>query len=166
LALCFLAAILEGLDLQSTGLAAPRLGPWLHISKPVLGAVFSIGSLGLLAGALLGGWLADRIGRKRVLMGAVLMFGLFSLLTALVRNMPQLLAARLLTGAGIGAGLPMLIALTAEAVAPRYRSRAVAVFYAGAPLGSTIAALTNNLAAGADGWRPDIFDLMRYRGAA
>jgi len=153
LALCFLVAMLEGHNLQSTGIAASRMGASLHISKSALGEVFSIGSLGLLPGAMLGGRFADRWGRKKVLLMATLLFGLFSLLTARVENTAMLMLARFMTGAGLGAALPNLIALATEAVEPGHRSRAVAFMYAGVPLGGVMAALTSNAVTGAEGWR-------------
>ncbi|MCP6618293.1 MFS transporter, partial [Klebsiella pneumoniae] len=77
--------------------------------------IFSAGILGLLPGALVGGILADRHGRKRLLIAAVTLFGLFSIATALAGSFPMLLLARLMTGVGLGAALPNLIALTSEA---------------------------------------------------
>lgn len=80
-----------------------------------------------------GGVLADRIGRKRVLTASVLLFGLFSVVTATAWNYPTLLLARLMTGVGLGAALPNLIALTAEAAGPRLRGTAVSLMYCGYP---------------------------------
>ena len=84
--------------------------------------------------------LADRYGRKRILLGSVLLFGLFSIATALAWNYPTLLLARLLTGVGLGAALPNLIALTSEAAGPRFRGRAVSLMYCGVPIGAALAA--------------------------
>jgi len=156
LAICFLIAMLEGHNLQSVGIAASRIGAALHISRAELGIIFAIGSFGLLPGAVLGGRLADRFGRKRVLLFATLTFGVFSLLTARAETVSMLTLARFLAGAGLGAALPNLIALATEAVQPMRRSIAVAIMYAGVPLGGVMAALTSNAVAGPDGWR-DIF---------
>ena len=84
--------------------------------------------------------LADRHGRKRILLGSVLLFGLFSLATALAWIFPTLLLARLLTGVGLGAALPNLIALTSEAAGSRFRGRAVSLMYCGVPIGAALAA--------------------------
>ncbi|MGB8972526.1 MAG: MFS transporter, partial [Pseudomonas capeferrum] len=65
--LCFLVALLEGLDLQATGIAAPHMAKEFALTPAMLGWVFSAGLLGLLPGAFVGGWLADRLGRKRIL---------------------------------------------------------------------------------------------------
>src|SRR5690349_15353793 len=100
IALCFITALLEGLDLQSVGIAAPGIGAEFKLAPAMMGWVFSAGLVGLLPGSLLGGWLADRIGRKKVLVWAVLLFGIFSFATAHAWDYPSLLAARTLTGLG------------------------------------------------------------------
>lgn len=138
--LCFLVALLEGLDLQAAGIAAPGMASAFGLDKLQMGWVFSAGILGLLPGALVGGWLADRFGRKRILIGSVALFGLFSLATAHAWSLPSLLLARLLTGVGLGAALPNLIALTSEAAGERLRGSAVSLMYCGVPLGAAIAA--------------------------
>ncbi|MCM2318958.1 MFS transporter, AAHS family, 3-hydroxyphenylpropionic acid transporter [Pseudomonas linyingensis] len=152
IALCFFVAILEGMDLQSVGIAAPGMAAAFALSPSMMGAVFSASILGLLPGALGGGWLADRVGRKLVLIGAVILFGLFSIATAHAWDLNSLLAARFLTGLGLGAALPNLIALSAEAADIRSRGTAVSVMYCGVPLGGALAALVN-MAGFSGGWK-------------
>ncbi len=77
--LCFMVALMEGLDLQAAGIAAVGMAQAFALDKMQMGWIFSAGILGLLPGALVGGMLADRHGRKRILLGSVLLFGLFSL---------------------------------------------------------------------------------------
>ena len=96
--LCFLVAVLEGFDIQAMGVAAPKLGPALKLDKATLGQALSASNIGLVVGAALGGWLADRFGRKPVLIGAVLMFGVFTLGTMVAQTYEQMFAVRLLTG--------------------------------------------------------------------
>ena len=81
--LCFMVALMEGLDLQAAGIAAVGMAQAFALDKMQMGWIFSAGILGLLPGALAGGMLADRYGRKRILLGSVLLFGLFSIATAL-----------------------------------------------------------------------------------
>ncbi len=116
--LCFLVALMEGLDLQAAGIAAGGIAQAFALDKMQMGWIFSAGILGLLPGALVGGMLADRYGRKRILIGSVALFGLFSLATAIAWDFPSLVFARLMTGVGLGAALPNLIALTSEAAGP------------------------------------------------
>lgn len=138
--LCFLVALLEGLDLQAPGIAGPGMAKAFALDKLQMGWVFSAGIVGLLPGAFVGGWLADRVGRKRVLIGSVALFGLFSLGTAHAWDLLSLSTARFLTGAGLGAALPNLIALTSEAAGSRLRGSAVSLMYCGVPLGAALAA--------------------------
>ncbi|HEX8480226.1 MAG TPA: 3-(3-hydroxy-phenyl)propionate transporter MhpT [Telluria sp.] len=152
IALCFLTALLEGLDLQSTGIAAPGIGAEFRLAPAMMGWVFSAGLVGLLPGAFAGGWLADRVGRKRVLVWAVLLFGVFSFATAHAWDFPSLIGARVLTGLGLGAALPLLIALTSEAADPAMRSTAVSLTYCGVPLGGAIASVIG-MQQLASGWR-------------
>jgi AAHS family 3-hydroxyphenylpropionic acid transporter len=152
IALCFITALLEGLDLQSTGIAAPGIGAEFKLAPAMMGWVFSAGLVGLLPGAFLGGWLADRIGRKTVLVWAVLLFGVFSFATAHAWDYPTLLVARMITGLGLGAALPLLIALSSEAADPAMRSTAVSLTYCGVPLGGVIASVIGMLKFDA-GWR-------------
>lgn len=139
--LCFVIALLEGVDLQSAGIAAPGMQADFELTQGMLGAMFSAGILGLLPGALIGGRMADRVGRKKVLIVSVLLFGLFSLLTAMVWEFYGLLLARFMTGVGLGAALPNLIALCSEAVDEKYRGRAVSLMYCGMPIGGIFVSL-------------------------
>jgi len=151
--LCLAIALLEGLDLQSAGVAAPRIAREFSLSVAQMGWAFSAGAIGLLPGAALGGRLADRLGRKRVLMLSVALFGVFSLATTLVWNFESLLAARLLTGLGLGAAMPNLIALCSEAASPRHRNTAVGAMYCGMPFGAALAAAIGIVSPGDEGWR-------------
>ncbi|CRM42393.1 MULTISPECIES: 3-(3-hydroxy-phenyl)propionate transporter MhpT [Pseudomonas] len=141
IALCFIVALIEGFDLQAAGTAAAGLRQTFALDPKMLGWVFSVGIIGLLPGAFFGGWVADRIGRKKILVSAVLLFGLFSLSTAFVESYSSLLLVRFLTGLGLGAALPNLIALCAEAVSERNRGTAISVMYCGVPLGGALAAV-------------------------
>ncbi|HDR9055388.1 TPA: 3-(3-hydroxy-phenyl)propionate transporter MhpT [Burkholderia vietnamiensis] len=153
LGLCFAIALLEGLDLQSVGVAAPRMAHEFGLSVSQMGLAFSAGTFGLLPGAMLGGWLADRVGRKQVLIASVCLFGLLSIATAQVSGFAMLVAVRALTGLGLGGAMPNLIALSSESVEPRSRSSAVAVMYCGIPFGGVIASLIGVLLAGDAEWR-------------
>ncbi|CAG9178258.1 3-(3-hydroxy-phenyl)propionate transporter [Cupriavidus laharis] len=151
--LCLAIALLEGLDLQSAGVAAPRIAKEFSLSVAQMGWAFSAGAIGLLPGAALGGRLADRLGRKRVLMLSVALFGAFSLATTLVWSFESLLVARLLTGLGLGAAMPNLIALCSEAASPTQRSTAVGAMYCGMPFGAALAAAIGIVSPGDEGWR-------------
>jgi AAHS family 4-hydroxybenzoate transporter-like MFS transporter len=80
--MCGLIVFVDGFDAQAMGYVAPALTVALKISRGVLGSVISSGLVGMMIGALVSGPLADRIGRKPVLIACSLIFGLGSLLTA------------------------------------------------------------------------------------
>ncbi|MBH3433871.1 3-(3-hydroxy-phenyl)propionate transporter MhpT [Pseudomonas citronellolis] len=143
--LCFIVALLEGVDIQSAGIAGPGIAAHFGLEKAQLGWVFSASIFGLLPGAFVGGWLADRVGRKRVLTIAVALFGLFSVLTTQSWSLDSLLLARLMTGLGLGAALPNLIALTSETAGNTRRATAVSLMYCGVPLGGALASLAGML---------------------
>ena len=151
--LCLVVALLEGLDLQSTGVAAPRMAGEFHLAVAQLGWAFGMGALGLLPGAAIGGRLADRIGRKRVLMSSVALFGLFSIATTQVWDLQSLLIVRFLTGLGLGAAMPNLIALCAEAASPERRGVSIGAMYCGMPFGAALAAVIGIVSPGDASWR-------------
>ena len=154
LALCFLGVLCEGFDIQSMGLAAPRMAPALGLTRGQLAPLFSASIVGLLIGAVIFGRLADRFGRKRTLIGCLAMFGVFSLATARVAAFEALLTVRGLAGLGLGGALPNLVALAAEAVSPGNRARLVTRVTCGLPFGGALAGI---VAANLE-WR-DIFYL-------
>ena len=152
IAFCFLAALCEGFDIQAAGVAAGGISRELQPLPAQLGFFFSAGSFGLLLGAIAGGWLADRIGRRKVLIAAIGSFGVFSLLTSLAQSMEALTWMRLLTGFGLGGAMPNLIAITADVSRGASRNASIATTYIGMPLGGAIASLLVALAP-AEHWR-------------
>jgi AAHS family 3-hydroxyphenylpropionic acid transporter len=142
----------EGFDVQSAGVAAAGLRAEFGPSPFWLGILFAASGAGLLLGAVVGGRLADRIGRKPVLVGSLAAFGLCSLLTALAGNMQSLSAMRFVTGFGLGGAMPNLIALTADVAASRSRNGSIAATYIGMPLGAAVAGLIASTLA-LEAWR-------------
>lgn len=134
--LCGLVAFLDGFDAQAMGYVAPALTADLHVARPLLGSVISSGLVGMAIGALVFGPIADRFGRKPILVASAVTFGLGSLLTSLAGSIEGLSAWRVLTGLGLGGALPNAIALTAEYVPARVRSTAVTAMMCGFSLGA------------------------------
>ena len=151
-AICFLIAVIEGLDIQAAGIAAAGIKAHFGLDSSQLGIFFSAGILGLLPGALVGGRFADRIGRKKVLIFSTAIFAVFTLCTVWVNSFGSLLAVRFLAGAGLGAAMPILITLASEAVSPQNRGRAVGLMYCGMPVGAAILSLVASTSFGAD-WK-------------
>jgi AAHS family 3-hydroxyphenylpropionic acid transporter len=141
LLLCAAAALFEGFDTQSMGVAAPRLAAEFALSAAQKGWIFSAAAIGLSIGAAFGGRLADRFGRKQTLIVSLLLFGMISTLTAFAVGPTTLFLARLLTGLGLGGAMPNFISLSSETVRPDRRLSAVTIIMAGMPFGGSIAAL-------------------------
>lgn len=159
--LCFLVAVVEGFDIQAIGVAAPRLAPELGLSSGALGWIFSFGNVGFVLGAMVGGWLADRIGRKPVFVGAVFLFGLFTLATTVTGTFWPLLSVRLLAGMNFGAALPIMMAVAAEVTTPQRRSLTASMMFCGMPFGGGLSALLTQAFAPDFDWR-----LLFYIGGA
>jgi AAHS family 3-hydroxyphenylpropionic acid transporter len=153
IAVCFLIAALEGYDIQAFGVAAPKLVPEFALDAGQQGWAASVAMVGLVIGAFAGGWFADRVGRKPVLIASVLGFGAGSLWTALTHDYDTLLAARLATGLGFGGAMPNLIAMATELSSPRRRGATTSAMFCGMPAGGAMVALAAKLAGPALEWR-------------
>jgi AAHS family 3-hydroxyphenylpropionic acid transporter len=152
-ALCLLCAVLEGFDIQAMGVAAPRLVPEFGLSPDQMGLVFSVSNIGLVIGAAIGGWLADRIGRKPVFIGAVATFGLFTLGVALANNFTMLFVLRFLAGLGFGGALPNMMAMATELSAPGKRAQTAAIMFCGMPIGGGFSAVVTQVLPPDVDWR-------------
>jgi len=153
--MCVAAALFEGFDNQSMGVAAPKLIPAFGLSPVATSWVFSAATFGLFIGAIVGGRLSDLIGRRQVLIGSMLLMGICSLWTATAGNLEVLVLARFMTGLGLGGAMPNFIALSAEAVEPSRRMATVTAVTAALPLGGALAgliALSQGFGLGLD-WR-------------
>jgi AAHS family 4-hydroxybenzoate transporter-like MFS transporter len=144
LILCSLCVIMDGFDVQAMGYIAPALVRDWHIPNSALGPVFSAALTGVLVGSLLCSMLADRIGRRPVLILGALYFSAFTLLTARANSVGQLLAIRFIAGIGLGGMMPNAMALVGEYSPKKVRITALMVigcgFTAGAAMGGFVAA--------------------------
>jgi AAHS family 3-hydroxyphenylpropionic acid transporter len=151
--LCFAVAVLEGFDIQAMGVAAPRLGPEFGLAPGQMGWLFAISNIGLVIGASIGGWLADRVGRKPVFIASVVTFGVFTFATSQAPDYSLLFIARLLTGLGFGAALPNMMAIAAEISTPAKRASTAAGIFCGLPLGGAVSALATQVLPQEVDWR-------------
>lgn len=150
--LCALVIALDGFDAQSIAYVAPSITAAWGLKPAAFGTVFSSGLVGLTIGALLLSPLADRFGRKPLILVSVLLFGAFSLLTASSQTIGQLTLYRLATGIGLGGAMPNLVALTSEHAPQRLRSSLVMLMFCGFPLGSVAAGFVSAPLIAGFGW--------------
>jgi AAHS family 4-hydroxybenzoate transporter-like MFS transporter len=100
-----LSVILDGLDNQMLGLAAPSLIKEWGFAKEALGLVFALGFVGMGIGTLASGWIGDRHGRRVALLFGVITFGIATILTGLATSVTQIAILKTLAGVGLG-GIP------------------------------------------------------------
>lgn len=135
------------------GVAAPRMRAEFMLDNAQMAWAFSAAILGTLPGAILGGRFADIVGRKKILIFSILLFGIMSLLTAYAANFSLLLLIRFCTGLGMGGALPMMITLASEAVPDQHKGTAVSVMYSGIPFGGLLTSVVAMSLAGDAEWR-------------
>ena len=152
LLLCFLIMATDGFDTVAVGYVGPALVASWGVSKLSLGPLFSAALIGLAVGALAAGPMGDRFGRRNVLIGSVLAFGLFTLASTLATSMTQLTALRVLTGIGLGAAMPNAVTLLSEYSPEKHRSLLVNVMFCGFALGASAAGFTAASVIPAYGW--------------
>jgi MFS transporter, AAHS family, 3-hydroxyphenylpropionic acid transporter len=157
LAFCFLTSALEGFDIASMGMAAPKLVPELHLSAQQLGLVLSGVALGMLLGALLGGRLADALGRKTTLVISVAVIGAFQLATAFAPGYTALIGVRVCCGIGIGAAITNVIALASEAAGDTGSVFNVTFVMTGLPVGGLVASVIATAAGEQGDWRTNFY---------
>jgi MFS transporter, putative metabolite:H+ symporter len=110
-------------DLNTFAYVAPQLRDTMGLSVHQVAVITSAGFLGMFVGAVGGGRIADLLGRRRTLLLSVTWFSLFSLANAAAWDAPSVLAARLLTGVGLGAMTVIGITYLAETMPADRRGR-------------------------------------------
>jgi AAHS family 4-hydroxybenzoate transporter-like MFS transporter len=153
LILCGMAALLDGFAAQMIGYLAPSVAREMHLTPAALTPIFAWGLAGLMLGALTFGPVADRVGRKPIIILCTLFYGLITLATAKAGSGTALAAMRFLAGLGFGGVMPNAIALTAEYSPHRRRGTMVTIMFCGFPVGASIAGFATVPILNAYSWR-------------
>ena len=121
---CLLAGalVVEAFDIGSLSVILPILKPLMHLSAAQVGMLAASSTIGITIGMIPAGLLADRFGRKRVLIGGMLWFSGFTMISALAPDFWTLLLLRGLSGLGMGAAFIMPYALLVELVSSHTRA--------------------------------------------
>src|SRR3977135_1862255 len=135
---CAAVLFLDGFDTQAIGYVAPALAQEWGLTKGSLGPVFSAGLFGLMIGALVFGPLADRIGRRKIIIFSTLAFGLGPLSPSIILDVDSLLSIRFLTGLGLGGAMPNAVAMTSEFSPRRRRATMVMIMFCGFSVGAAL----------------------------
>jgi len=155
--LCWLLNVLDGFDLTAISFAAPVIAKSWQVSPQMLGIVFSSALLGMTAGSLLLGPMADYIGRRRMILLSTAVLGLSTLATAVAVSVTQLVLLRCLTGIAIGVLLPCLNTLVAEYTPDRKRNLAISFMHLGYPVGGVVGGLLASQIIPGSGWQAIFF---------
>ena len=149
------AAVLfvDGFDVQGITYVAPAISRDWELARGALGPTFSAGLFGVMLGALLLAPLADRIGRRRVIIWSCIAFGVCTLLTVWVGSLNSLLVLRFFTGLGLGGALPTAIGLASEYAPKKHRASIVMFVASGISLGSIGAGMAAAQLIATLGWR-------------
>ncbi|HKA74787.1 MAG TPA: MFS transporter [Xanthobacteraceae bacterium] len=149
----FFIVLIDGYDIAAIAFAAPHLVRAWGISPAALGPVFSASLFGILFGSALFGWIGDRYGRKAALIGANLLFGVFTLAAAFATSLEQMFWLRLLAGLGIGGVIPNVVAINAESAPRRLRATLALIAVGCVPIGGAIPGFVTALFVPQHGWQ-------------
>ena len=152
-ALCTLVQICDGYDLNSVAWAVPSLIREWHLPPSAFAMAFLWSSIGIMVGALSAGPIGDRFGRRPLLLASLTIFGIASLLSAVVGSLSMLSLLRFFTGIGIGGGFSGAAALTGDYTPHRLRATMIMATFTGAPLGGFLGGQIVALLLAEWGWR-------------
>ncbi|MFM5923427.1 MAG: MFS transporter [Novosphingobium sp.] len=140
-ALCFAINMADGVDVTILSFIAPRIQADWSIPSDVMGRLFSAGLLGMALGGMFIAPLADRFGRRKVILVALALMSAGMVASGWVQTVTQFYALRVLVGMGIGTVLAAMAALAAESAPERHRNLAVGLVQAGYPFAAIFTGL-------------------------
>lgn len=161
-ALCALSVFADGYDTQAVSYIAPTLSAEWRLPAGAMGPVFALTLLGSALGSLFLAPLADRWGRRRIIVCAAFVVGVFTAACGFATTLGALEVLRFCAGLGLGAALPNAIALVAEYAPARRRIGLVTLTFCGYPVGAAFGALVATQLSPRFGW-PAVF---QFGGAA
>jgi AAHS family 4-hydroxybenzoate transporter-like MFS transporter len=144
---------MDGFDVQAMGYVAPAVLREWGVPGPTLGPVFAAANFGVLVGSLVFSMVADKIGRRPVLVWATFFFSLLTLATAYAQNVEQLLWLRFISGIGLGSIMPNATALVGEFSPKRSRVTLMMCITVGFTIGAAVAGFVAAWLIPAFGWR-------------
>jgi MFS transporter, AAHS family, 4-hydroxybenzoate transporter len=135
---CWFINMLDGFDVLAIAYTAPTISEQWQISPDRLGVVLSAGLVGMAAGALFIAPLADRFGRRKVILWCLAIIGISMVGTGLANSVTVLTLARVVTGLGVGGLLASLNTLVAEYSPDHRRNFAISFLQSGYPIGALL----------------------------
>ncbi len=153
IALCFMLSMLDGADLLVMSFVAPEMAEAWKITPESLGVIFSASLAGMAIGCLFVAPLADKYGRRLMILCALALVAAAMTVSGYVTNVPQLMIMRFLVGIGVGTIGVSMTAMAAEYGPPKSANFAVGFVQAGWPLASVITAFIAVAAIPVYGWQ-------------
>lgn len=135
---CWFINMLDGFDVLAIAYTAPTISEQWQISPDRLGVVLSAGLVGMAAGALFIAPLADRFGRRNIVLWCLAIIGVSMVGTGLANSITVLTLARVVTGLGVGGLLASLNTLVAEYSPDHRRNFAISFLQSGYPIGALL----------------------------
>ena len=151
--LCFVIALLDGFDTQSIAFIGPAIAEDFGLQATDMTWVITASTVGMCVGAMSLGTFGDRIGRKKTILLALTLFGVFSLAGAFAQSLEQIVILRFLIGLGMGGATPALLALTAEYSPKSRRGTFMTLVLLGLPGGALLGGLVAAAWLPVMGWR-------------
>ncbi|WP_445116915.1 MFS transporter [Acinetobacter sp. WZC-1] len=151
--LCFLVVLSDGIDTGVIGFIAPSLLDDWGVTKNDLRPVMSVALIGMAIGAICSGILADKFGRKWVIIGSTFLFGILTIITGLSNSPDEMIVYRFLTGLGLGAAMPNTATLVSEYMPKHRRVWMVNLLFCALPLGITVGGILSASLLSNAGWK-------------
>jgi len=151
--LCALVMLADGFDNQALNYAAPGIIKEWGINRALMTPVFNVSIVGWMAGSVVFAMLADRLGRRRAILLATALFGVFTFAVPFAHNLVELSVLRFCAALGIGGGMPMAVSLITDYARSGSRGLIITLLYLGYTAGSSGGGLIAAELIPAYGWR-------------
>lgn len=147
-----IATFFDAFDALAIAFVLPVLVPLWKLTAPDVGLLISSGYLGQLVGALAFGWAAQRFGRVRAMVWAVLVFAVMSIACAFAWDYRSMLVFRIIQGLGLGGEVPIAAVYISEITRAQGRGRFVLLYELIFPIGLVAAGLIGRWVIPTLGW--------------
>ncbi|RYF51607.1 MAG: MFS transporter [Comamonadaceae bacterium] len=151
--LCVMLNMIDGYDVMALAFTAKSIGVELALSASQIGLLLSIGLVGMALGALVLAPLADKIGRRPLILISVALSTVGMALSATAGSALQLGAWRLITGLGVGGILACATVIASEYSSRHRRGLAISIYTSGYGIGATLGGLVAVFLQTEHGWR-------------
>jgi len=132
---------LDGFDVLSISFASPGIATEWGIDRAALGIVLSMELIGMALGSIFLGGVADKIGRRRTILGCLVVMAVGMWMASTVKGLIDLSIWRVITGLGIGGMLAAINAVAAEFSNAKRRHLCVSIMAIGYPIGAVLGGL-------------------------